>query len=81
MLQIITGIILCINVRTIHRYFRNRESTDYIDSDMLMRHAWSFGLYLVFTVTFMICNILSMFSPPSVDLISYNLYVLSQFVS
>lgn len=79
-LQIISGVILCVNVNTIHRYFKDRESTNYINSDMLMRHAWAFGLYLITTVTFMVCNIFTRYIP-KVDGISYNLYVLAQFIS
>jgi drug/metabolite transporter (DMT)-like permease len=44
---IISGVILIVGVHRIRKFFKERNATDYINTAMLLRHGFAFGLYLV----------------------------------
>lgn len=50
MMQIISGVMLVRSVQTIRTYFKERNDEDYINTSMLMRHAFAFGLFLIGTI-------------------------------
>lgn len=48
----ISGVILIVSVIKIRNYFKSKGCEDYINTGMLLRHALSFGLYLLGTIIF-----------------------------
>lgn len=56
---------------SIRRYFREQDATDYINTGMLLRHALSFGLYLLGTSATGIAEILLSFKKDSQSIDNY----------
>jgi NhaP-type Na+/H+ or K+/H+ antiporter len=53
LLQTITGAILVRSVVSIRSYLVSKGASDYIDTNMLLKHAIAFGIYLASTVVFL----------------------------
>jgi len=69
--QIVSGLVLVTGVVKIRNFFKKQGAENFINTPMLMRHAASFGLYLVTTVVFFISFSLMALSP--YDLFFWNL--------
>jgi len=54
LLQIYSGFILIRSVVSIKRFFVKEEAEDHLNTDMLIRHAVCFGLYIVTTAVYFI---------------------------
>lgn len=50
LLQTLSGYLMVTGVLAIRRFFQERNATNFINIKMLVRHAISFGLYLISTV-------------------------------
>ena len=75
LIQCLSGYQLIDGVLNIRRYFKERNAEKFINIPMLLRHAGSFGLYLVTTLIMCFFMIWYTYFP---DPVTWNTYVTSK---
>jgi hypothetical protein len=85
-LQIVSGLILVWSTISIHRFFKARNQTDYINTPMLLRHAAAYALYLLSSMFYfgsLFVYILSPFSAKASTVFLYSvvIFMFAQMIS
>lgn len=80
-LQIISGIILVQSVLAVRDFLKKRGAEDFINTAMLMRHAYAFGLYLFTTCLFYMGWTIYAFDPKGAyTFLIFNLAAIINFI-